>query len=533
MTDPEPNMSKSDTDGDPGWLPEVEELERRRALALHMGGEESVKRQHARGRLTIRERIDALIDPGSFFELSQLKGNATMRDGQLSDFVPDGYVAGLAKIDGRDVMVGGEDFTVRGGSQSGNRRDRWKSDFMIDMAREYRVPIVKLLDGAGANVQGIEELGRAYLPNSFDFTRHLASLGEVPVIAGIVGSVAGGPAGWAALTHWTCMPRGADLFVAGPSIVARAIGREMTKQELGGTQVHTKSGMADNEATDEYDCFLQMRRFLSYMPQNVWELPPYREPDDTPARREEELLSIVPRDQRKPYNMKRLIELIVDRHSFFELTGGYGRSLITGLARMNGHVVGVLGSNPRYRGGAMDMPSSEKMTHFMEMCDCFHIPILNFVDVPGFMIGPDAENSAVMRYGMRAMFVAHQITVPQISIYTRRCYGFAGTVTSTPARLGLRLGWPSGEWGSIPIEGGVETAYRRIIDEADDPIAKRDEIEAKLRELRDPMLVAHAGGVEDLIDPRSTREVLNRYLDVAIPHMRHELGPKPHYGVRP
>jgi acetyl-CoA carboxylase carboxyltransferase component len=515
------------------WQAEVDDIRRRREMALAMGGPERIERQHAMGRLTIRERIDGLVDKGSFLEIGQLTGTASYDDGALSSFVPSPYVAGLAAIGGRDVVVAGEDFTVRGGSGSGPGV-RNKRDVAFAMAKEYRIPVVQFLDGAGASIRTMESLGRSYLPNSKDWSDPLELMGQVPMIGGIMGAVAGGVAAYALLTHWTCMVRGAELFAAGPAIVKRALGVDVTKQDLGGTDVHVRvSGLADHEAVDENDCFEQMAAFLSYLPQNVWERPPYVQPDDRPDRREEELLSIVPHDSRRGYDMRRLIRLVVDEGSVFEIKPHYGRCIVTAFARLNGHVVGVVANDPLFQAGAVDAAGADKTTHFMELCDTFHIPIIHFVDVPGFMIGPNAEAAGTLRAGMRTLWLAHQITVPSVAVHVRRCFGMAGTATSTPAHLGLRLGWPSGEWGSLPIEGGVETAYRRLIAESPEPEQARKELEARLTLMKSVFPIAESFGVEDIIDSRDTRPVLIRYLEVAIPRMTQGLGPKPRYGVRP
>jgi acetyl-CoA carboxylase carboxyltransferase component len=231
--------------------------------------------------------------------------------------------------------------------------------------------------------------------------------------------------------------------------------------------------------------------------------------------------------------MRHLVSLVVDEGSFFEVKPYFGKCVITALARLNGHVVGVVANDPMFQAGAVDAAGADKTTHFMELCDTFRIPLIHFVDVPGFMIGPQAESTGTLRAGMRTLWLAHQITVPSIAVHVRRCYGMAGVATSTPANLGLRLGWPSGEWGSLPIEGGVETAYRRLIAEAPDPERARIEIETRLKLMKSVFPVAEALGVEDLIDPRDTRPLLIRYLEAAIPRLAHDLGPKPRYGVRP
>lgn len=515
------------------WLEDVEALRQRRLMARQMGGAERVQRQHDQGRLTVRERIAGLVDPGSFVEIGSLAGHPLVEDGELTGFTPAGFVAGLATIDGSDVAVGGEDFTVRGGSASGGRD---KGDFVRRLAKEYRIPLVSLADGAGANVQSIETLGHTYLPNGYNWGDAVDLMAIVPVVTAVLGSVAGLPAGRTMLSHWTVMVKDtSELFAAGPPVVRRAVGVEISKQELGGSRVQVyESGVLDNEALDEPDCFQLIRRFLSYMPRNVWELPPYRQPEDQPDRQEEDLLSIVPTKRSRPYDMRRLVRLVVDKDSFFEVQPQFGASIITGLARLYGHVIGVVANNPRVNGGALDAAGADKQCHFLELSDYFRIPIMNFVDVPGFMVGPQAERSGTMRRGMRALWMAYQVTVPQIDIMVRRCYGMAGSATGNPSRLNLRLAWPSAEWGSIPIEGGVDAAFRREIENAPDPAVRRAELEERLRRLRSPLGTAEAFGVEDIIDPRETRPLAIRFLETAVRSMRSEpLGPKAKYGVRP
>jgi acetyl-CoA carboxylase carboxyltransferase component len=515
------------------WAEDVDEIRRRREIALGMGGPERIERQHRMGRWTVRERIEALLDPGSFVEVGQLAGTSTYEDGVRTAFIPEGYVTGLGLMAGRDVVVGGEDFTVRGGSGRGERATRNKRDMAFAMAKAYRVPLVQFLDGAGASVKSTEDLGRSYLPNSKDWSDPLELTGLVPMVGAIAGSVAGGIAAYALLTHWTCMVKGAELFAAGPPVVRRALGLDVTKQELGGTEVHVHvSGAADNEADDEQGCVEQIAAFLSYMPQNVWEVPPYREPDDRPDRREDALVDIVP-TSRQGYDMRRLVSLVMDLGSVFEVKPFYGRCIITQLARLNGHVVGVVANDPLFQAGALDATGADKASRFIEICDTFNIPIVHFVDVPGFMIGPAAEAQATLRAGMRMLWLGHQVTVPTMAVHVRRCYGMAGVATSTPARLGLRLGWPSGEWGSMPIEGGVDAAYRRLIDASDDPVRARKEIEERLNLMKSVFPIAEAFGVEDLIDPRDTRRLLIRYLEAALPAQQHQLGPKARVGVRP
>ncbi|MBI3953267.1 MAG: propionyl-CoA carboxylase [Chloroflexi bacterium] len=519
------------------WLEEVKEMQLRRELALRLGGPEQVARQHKAGKLTIRQRIEGLLDPGSFHEVGALTGHAVLEDGKIKEYMPAAYICGLGKVDGRPVVVGGEDFTIKGGS-GGPRMSRSKggvSGFVEDMAKEYRLPLVLLIDGVGANVMHLEGIGHTYLPSSADWAPAIELMGMVPVVGGIMGSVAGGPAGRALLSHWTVMVKQtSQIFAAGPPVVRRSLGLSITKEELGGSQVHCyQSGVGDAEAPDEPAAFRLMRKFLGYMPANVWEPPPYVDSGDPPDRREESLLSIVPRDRKKGYDMKRIVRAIVDQGDFFEIKATYGRSVITCLARLHGHVVGIIANNPLVMGGALDAAAADKQGHFIELCDFFHIPIIFLVDIPGLMVGPQAEREGTLRRGMRALYVGYQATVPMMSVIIRKCYGMGGAATGNPSRLNLRLGWPSAEWGSIPIEGGVDAAYRREIENAPDPAVRRAELEAHLNRLRSPFRSAEAFAIEELIDPRDTRPLLIKYLETALPGVRYGLGPKAKVGVRP
>lgn len=520
-----------------GWLPEIEELERRRAMALRLGGSERVERQHRDGKLTIRERLDALLDEGSFFEVGQLAGLAVREEeGRVVDVTPAPFVGGLGKIDGRYVAVGGEDFTVRGGSSPKlARRKGGQGGFVEDMAREYRIPYLSLADGSGANVAASLEARYMRLPAEHGFERYMELMGQVPVIAGVLGSCAGGPAGRAVMSHFSVMVRGTShLFAAGPPVVARALFQEVDKETLGGAAVAVDhAGSIDNAVDTEQEAFAHMRRFLSYMPLNVWEPPPYVETQDPPDRREEELATIIPRERTRPYDMRRVIQCIFDRESFFEIQPTFGRAVITGLARLNGFVVGVVANNPIYNGGALDARDAAKQGRLVELCDMFHIPMVFLVDNPGFMIGTHAERLGTLRAGMRAMYVGMQATVPRVTIMVRKCYGMAGATTFTNNSLHYRIAWPSAEFGSLPIEGGVLASFRRQIEASGAPEQTLEEIETRLRALQSPFRTAEAFAVEDIIDPRKTRGRLCRFIEAAQHALRTELGPKPKYGVRP
>lgn len=520
------------------WQPEIEEIHRRRRLAEQCGGAQAVARHHAAGRLTVRERIAHLLDPGSFQEVGALAGSTEYdAQGKLASFVPHPYVAGIGTIEGRPVAVGGEDYTVRGGSGSGGaRRKGGQGGFIEDLAYHYRIPLVNLVDGVGGSVEAIERRGYASFPGAGPdgFERSVALMGIVPVVSAVMGTAAGGPSGRALLAHWTIMVRGtSQIFAAGPPVVERACGVRLEAEALGGAAVAVDAaGTIENAAANEEECLLQIRRFLSYLPSNVWELPPRAPCDDPPERREEALASIVPRSPRQPYDMRRLVALVVDRDSVFEIQPTFGRAVITCFARLAGRTIGVIASNPMH-GGIVDVRAARKQTHFVELCDTFHIPLVHFVDVPGFQIGPEAEASGVLRFGMQGRFLAMQLTVPVFTVVVRKCYGMAGGNTIDRAGLNFKIAWPSAEWGSLPVEGGVRAAYRREIESAPDPQARERQIEQELRRLASPFRSAEAFAVEDLIDPRETRPYLCRFLEAAWPGMKTRLGPKQRLGVRP
>jgi acetyl-CoA carboxylase carboxyltransferase component len=518
------------------WQPELDELAARRRHAEQLGGEAAVRKHHEQGRLTIRERIAGVVDAGSFQEVGRLTGQGAYDGATLTGVTPAPYVMGLARIDERSVAIGGEDFTVRGGtSWSGDRKKGGQGGFVEDLAHQYRIPLVNLIDGAGGSVTSIQRRGHAVFPGVHGFERSVQLMGEVPVVCAVMGTAAGGPAGRAILSHWSVMVHGtSQVFAAGPPVVERSLGQKITKEELGGPKLAVDgAGTIDNVAADEAQCFEMIRRYLSYMPANVWELPPVAAVGDPPDRCEDALRGIVPKNRRQPYDMKRLIALVVDRDSAFEIQPSFGRAVITCLARMNGTVVGIVANNPAVYGGAVDVKAARKQTHFVELCDTFHIPLIFLVDVPGFMVGKDAEAAATLREGMRSVYVGLQASVPMYTVVIRKCYGMAGMGATDKNGLDLKIAWPSAEWGSLPIEGGVAAAFRRELAQAEDPRAREQAIEAELRAVASPFRTAEAFGVEEIIDPRETRPYLCRFIDAAQARLRTTVGPKARYGVRP
>jgi acetyl-CoA carboxylase carboxyltransferase component len=511
------------------WQEEVDELNRRMELARLMGGQANVDRQHAAGRLTVRERIDQLLDPGTFHETGALAGRGTYDEqGNLTAFTPANFVMGTGRIAGRRVVVGGDDFTVRGGA--GDASIAGKQGYAEKLALGLKLPMIRLVDGTGGggSVKSLEIMGHTYVPANPSWDAVVELVGNVPVVAACLGPVAGLGAVRVVTSHFSVMVRGvSQLFIAGPPVVERGVGEKVTKEELGGAQIHARgSGAVDNEVETEAEAFAQVRQFLSYLPSNVWHIPPRAEPSDDPSRREEDLLSAIPKDRRRSYDVRRILNLVLDRQSFFEIGRMYGRPLVVGLARLNGYPVGILANDPKQGGGAVDADAAEKMIRFIDLCDTFHIPAVNFVDNPGFLIGTMSEKAGTARVGARALMAVYQATVPWISIILRRVYGVAGAAHGNAQALNLRYAWPSGDWGSLPIEGGVQAAYKREIEAAPDPAARRREIEERLQQYRSPFRTAEAFGVEEIIDPRDTRPLLCEWIETAYSLLPAELGPK-------
>jgi acetyl-CoA carboxylase carboxyltransferase component len=503
---------------DEGWKAELEELRRREEFAHKMGGDEKVARHHERGRLTVRERIDALLDPGSFHEIGALTGRATHDDdGNAVGVTPANFVMGRGRIDGRTVVVGGDDFTVRGGAADASIFQ--KQVHAERMARDLRLPMIRLVDGSGGggSVKSLETERRSFVPFNPGWEHVVANLSTVPVVACCLGSVAGLGAARVVTSHYSVMVKEtAQLFVAGPPVVAR-LGEDVDRETLGGSKIHTRNGAVDDEVASEHEAFPRVRRFLSYLPSSVYSLPARSEPTDDPQRREDWLLHAIPRDRRKVYKVRDIIDAVVDDGSFFELGRFNGRSAVTGLARLDGWPVAILANDPYFYGGGWTAAASEKVTRFVDLADTFHVPVVHFVDNPGFVIGTQAEKEATIRYGARALAAVYQASVPWCSVIVRKVYGVAGAAHQDASRLSYRFAWPSGNWGSLPLEGGIEAAYRAQLDAADDRDALRAEIEQKLAARQSPFRTAEAFLVEEIVDPRDTRPLLCEFANLAAP----------------
>jgi acetyl-CoA carboxylase carboxyltransferase component len=505
------------------WQSELDELRARERLASDMGGVDKVRRQHEGGRLTVRERIDRLIDPGSLHEIGAIAGKAEYdAAGCLSKLTASNCVMGRAKIDGRPVVVVGDDFTVRGGSADATIP--MKPILAERMAAQLRLPIIRIIEGSGGggSVKTIETTGRANLPgglgqSSIGFQLMTDALSTVPVVALGLGSVAGLGAARLAASHYSVMTKGTSaMFVAGPPVVARA-GQQLDKQALGGWEVQCRAGAVDHAVATEEEAFHCARRFLSYLPSSTYGVAARGERRDASDRREEMLFSAVPRDRRQVYRMRPIIEAVMDKGSVFEVGRMFGRSIITALARLDGLPVAVLASDLYHYGGAWTAEACQKLVRFVDMAETFHLPVVYLADCPGFLIGLEAERSATIRHGVRAMAAINQSSMPWCTIIIRNAFGVAGAAHVPAGRLALRYAWLSGWWGSLPLEGGIEAAYRAEIDAASDPQAKLAEIEARLNQLRSPFRTAEAFWVEEIIDPRDTRKLLCEFADLAEP----------------
>ncbi len=510
------------------WQPEIDELKRRQQFAEQMGGPESVQRQHERGKLTVRERIAKLTDPGSFQEIGKLAGAATYEGEKLVSFRPANCVMGIGTIDSRKIILSGGDFTVRGGAADaaiGN-----KNAFGLKMALNWRLPFVRLLDATGGSVRTFEQIGRTYIPDANEQCALNGKLLSIaPVVSAVLGSVAGLPAVEACLAHWNVMVKGiSQVFPGGPPVVKAALGYDITKEELGDerTQVF-QGGVIDNLANTEQEAFDMIRKFLSYLPSNVYEMPPRVEPKDKPDRREDKLLSVIPRNRRKGYNPYQILKWVLDQDSLFEIAPFYGRSRITGFARVNGYPVGLMINNPMFLGGSMDIAAGNKVTRFLQLCNTFHLPMVYFADEPGFMVGTDAQKQGIVRAGAKIVLATCNTQMPWITFIIRQLFGVAGQNHNRPGGMYRRIAWPSGYWGSMHIEGGVSAAYRREIDSAPDPEAKRQEIERKLNAISSPFRTAEAFNIEEIIDPRDTRPVLCDFIEIAQSVIKTQLGPTP------
>lgn len=550
-------------DPEHSWQPLLDEADTLRNIAhtrLQPGSSDpGVVRQRSRGKLTCRERIDLLLDPGSFREVGSLAGFASYDEhGEIADFTPANHVGGWGEIERRTTIVCADDFTSRGGHADGAIGA--KSLYLDRLSMQLRVPSVRLLDGSsgGGSVaamvpqqkkageseakesSGAIKSGRprvsggggSFLPGHLGSTQYTEQLSTVPVVNLLLGSVVGIGAAKAVLGHFSVMVRDiAQLFVAGPPVVSHAMGYDITKEDLGGWHIHCTNGSVDNLAETETEAIAMAKQFLSYLPSSVYEHPPTLACQDAVDRTEDELLTLIPRKRTATFDIRKAIRLIADKDSFFEIGPLWGTDQVTGFVRCNGHPLGVIASDSSHQnGGALTADGCDKLKRHLDLCDTFHIPVLNLIDNPGFAVGLEHELTGTIRKGGEWMVAFSQIKVPMFSVLMRRSFGVAGNNYATPLnRPNVRVVWPAADVGGIPPEGGIEAAYKRQLAEAEDPAALRAELNARIESARGPIGPLNRFQVEEMIDPRDTRRLLCEWVQTAyrIIQQPDHLGPRP------
>ena len=513
------------------WKKEIDELKNREKLAEKMGGKEKLKRQKDNNRLNVRQRIKLLADKNSFHEIGKIAGKAEYDDkGKLKKFVPSNFILGRAKINGKNVMVGADDFTVRGGAADASIHQ--KQVMAEQFANEYRIPLIRLIEGTGGggSVKSLDTDSRTYIPGNPGWDWVVKNLSTIPVISLALGPVAGLGAARAVTSHFSIMvEKISQMFVAGPPVVKR-VGEDLTKEELGGHKIHSKNGAIDIVVRSEEEAINKAKEILSYLPSSVYELPPRKKNNDKPNRKDEWLIEAIPRDRRKVYNSRKIIETIVDSDSFLEFGKYSGQSVIAGLARFDGWPVGLLASDPYFYGGGWTAEASNKVTRFVDIAETFHLPVVHLVDNPGFLIGLEAEKQATIRHGARALTAVYQATVPWCSIILRKVFGVAGAAHMNASRVHYRYAWPSGDWGSLPMEGGIEAAFKSDLEKSEDPDKLLKKIEERMENVRSPFRTAESFLAEEIIDPTNTRELICEFTNLAAPLRKTG---KVSFGLRP
>jgi len=506
------------------------DLEQRRAEARLAGGEAAIERHHNKGKMTARERIEYLLDEGSFQELDMLSRHRAHGMG-LEDNRPytDGVIIGFGSVDGRKVCVFSQDFTVFGGALGEVFAE--KIHKIMDLSLSLGLPMVGLNDGAGARIQeGVVSL------HSYGgiFARNVKASGVVPQISVIMGPCAGGAVYSPAMTDFIFMVNETShMFITGPDVVKTVTGEEVTLEQLGGAMSHaTKSGVTHFVMPDEKSCLDEVRYLLSFLPANNMEEPPRGERQDDPDRLCEDLRDILPASPNQPYDMKKVITSVVDDGDFVEVHSHWAQQITCGFARIDGHPVGIVGNNPAVLAGVLDIQSSEKAARFVRTCDAFNIPLISFVDVPGFMPGTDQEFHGIIRHGAKLLYAFCEATVPRIQIITRKAYGGAYVVMNSKSiGADLAYAWPSAELAVMGASGAVEIVHRRELQAADDPAARRAELIEEYQERYiNPYLAAERGIVDDVIDPAETRRKLVQAIAV-LRSKREELPKRKHGNV--
>jgi acetyl-CoA carboxylase carboxyltransferase component len=506
----------------------MDSLEKMNREAELGGGQKRIDAQHAKGKKTARERMAMLLDEGSFVELDKFVIARGAEYGMEERFYGDGVITGYGTIDGRTVFVFAHDFTVHGGSL-GEMFGR-KVNKVMDLALKAGAPIIGLNDSGGARIQeGVQSLA-SY---SEIFFRNTIASGVIPQISAIIGPCAGGAVYSPAMTDFVFMVKSSYMFITGPDVVKAALGEDVTFVQLGGAEVHaTKSGVSHFTSESEDECFATIRKLLSFLPSSNAECPPRIETSDSSGREDEALDSIVPQDATKPYEMKQIISTILDDHDFLEVQAQWAPNIIVGFGRLDGSTVGIVANQPMYLAGALDIDSSNKASRFVRFCDCFNIPIVTFVDVPGYMPGLEQEGGGIIRHGSKLLFAYCEATVPKVTILVRKAYGGAYCAMGSKfSRADLNLAWPSAQVAVMGAEGAVNILYRKELEAAKDEETKNKLVKEYSDKFVNPIIAAQRGIIDGIIRPRDTRKELIRALGVL--KDKSELRPRSKHGNIP
>jgi acetyl-CoA carboxylase carboxyltransferase component len=495
--------------------PLVDELHERRAAARLGGGEERIARQHAADKLTARERIDLLVDPGTFSELGLHAGiHFSVRGLEDKEAPADGVITGYGKVDGRLVAIAAYDFTVMAGSMG--MTGETKVARLRELALGKRMPMVWLLDSAGARIQ--EAVGSLFAGSGHLFREEVVASGVIPQVAALMGPCAAGTAYIPGLADFVPMVKGrGSMALAGPHLVRAAVGEDVTQEELGGSRVHCrKSGVGDLEVASDEECLEKIKAYLSFLPSHNEQAPPIRPSEDPIDRCDEELLDVLPESNRKPYDMYEIIRRIVDGSEFFDMKPQWAKTIITGFARFGGRPAGIVANQPKQLGGILDNDSADKAARFVNLCNAFGIPLVFLMDVPGFMVGSKVEAGGIIRHGAKMLYAVANATVPKVTVVIRKGYGAGYYVMNGRAyEPDLIVAWPSAEISVMGAEGAVEIVFRKQVDAADDPVAEKRKLIDAYKKIIDPYIPARNAMIDDVIDPRETRPVIARALEMA------------------
>ncbi len=495
--------------------PLSEDLQARRSAARLGGGQEKIDRQHAAGKLTARERIGLLVDDGTFTEIGIHAGIHHAVRGLEDRAAPaDGVITGYGRVDGRLVAVAAYDFTVMAGSMG--TTGEMKVARLRALALSKRMPFVWLLDSAGARIQ--EAVGSLFAGSGDLFREEVVASGVIPQVAAVMGPCSAGTAYIPGLADFVPMVRGrGSMALAGPHLVRAAVGEDVTSEQLGGSRVHCRvSGVGDLEVADDEECVARIKQYLGFFPSHCEQAAPVRASSDPADRMDEALLDVLPPSNRQPYDMYDVIRRVVDDGEWLDLKGQWARSVITCLARMGGRPVGIVASQPRRLGGILDNDSADKAARFVTLCDAFGIPLVFLVDVPGFMVGTKVEAAGIIRHGAKMLHAVAAATVPKITVVLRKAYGAGYYVMNGRAyEPDLIVAWPTAEISVMGAEGAVEIVFRREVEAAEDPAAKKAELIAAYRGLIDVYIAARNAMIDEVIDPRETRPTIIRALEMA------------------